>query len=186
MTEDDELLVARCLRGETTAFGQLVERYQGPVFNAAYRIVDDYAEAQDIAQTTFIKAYSNLEKFDPERPFFSWLYRIAVNEALNALRRRGRFEPVEKPAVVASPSPEQAVAASEQSQAISAALRVLEPHYRTVIVLRHFLECSYREISEILQLPEKTVKSRLFTARRLLKEILQRRGLMPEWSKEDT
>ena len=169
--ERDESLVARCLRGEIEAFEPLVSRYQRVLFNAAYRLLGDREEARDAAQSALVKAYEKLASFDPSYRFFSWIYRIVVNEALNTRERRRPSTPL--PADVAGGSGvEEALAARERSDSVQAALLRLSAEDREVIVLRHFAEQSYAEIGETLGLPEKTVKSRLHEARRRLGRML--------------
>jgi RNA polymerase sigma-70 factor (ECF subfamily) len=170
---DDVQLVRRCLRGDTEAYEVLVRRYERVVFNVAYRMVGRYEDARDVAQTAFAKAYEKLGTYDPQYRFFSWLYRIAMNESLNLLQRRRSYQPLDA-TLADSTSPQEEVVARERSQLVQRALMSLSPDYREVIVLRHYLELSYREISAQLELPEKTVKSRLYTARQRLGELLGR------------
>lgn len=175
---DDAELVRGCLDGDVRAFGTLVDRYQKAIFNAALRMVSDFEEAKDIAQNVFLKAYENLPSYDPTYRFYSWIYRIAVNESINHLHRRNRTEPMEGEWESAQRGPEEAFANAELGRVVQDALMTLKSDYRSVVVLRHFLDCSYEEMSQILQVPEKTVKSRLFTARQLLKDVLQRKGAL--------
>jgi len=175
---DDNELVLECLRGDGHAFELLVVRYQGPVFNAVLRMVRDRDEAGDLTQTTFLKAYERLSTFDSQQKFFSWLYRIAINEAINHLKRRGRLEPLDGDWESGGNDPESAAVSSDLSVHVQDALMSLSSEYRAVLVLRHFEDCSYDEIAVIVGVPEKTVKSRLFTARRLLKERLEARGIL--------
>ncbi len=175
--QDDEVLVQRCLGGDRGAFEVLVEKYQGPLFNMALRMTQKYADAEDITQSAFLKAYENLSSFKPGRKFFSWLYRIAVNETLNFLRGRRHQEPLteETPAEDAEGSRE--IARDEASAQIQEALMELSVEYRTVVVLKHLQELPYADISQILDIPVKTVKSRLFTARMQMREILVQKGV---------
>src|SRR5437763_1685892 len=92
--QDDEVLVRQCMAGDHGAFEVLVEKYQGPLFNLALRMTQEYADAEDITQTAFLKAYESLSSYKPGRKFFSWLYRIAVNETLNFLRGKRSQEPL--------------------------------------------------------------------------------------------
>ena len=177
--ERDAMLVAACLRGEVDAFDELVDRYQGPLFNVAYRITGSIDDAMDVTQAAFVKAFEKLDTFNPKYRFFSWIYRIAINQSLNLVDRR-REEPhpeVEPPA--RHPNPEHDYRGIEAAEAVQGGLMALPPHSRAVIVLRHIQGLSYREIGELLEIPEKTVKSRLFTARRQLRQILQERGVTP-------
>ncbi len=176
--EEDAVLVRACRDGDEKAFAVLVERHEKAIFNAAFRMVNDYDDAKDITQGVFLKAYESLGSYDPSFKFFSWIYRIAINESLNFLQRRDRLEPLDEDDASTDPDPEERAAGDEISRGVQGALMTLAPDYRAVIVLRHFLDCSYEEISRIVRVPEKTVKSRLFTARQQLKEILSRRGIV--------
>lgn len=169
--DPDEALVTRCLGGDVEAFEPLVLRYQRVLYNTAYRLLGDREDARDVAQGALVKAYEKLSSFDPSRRFFSWIYRIGVNEALNARsRRRPGAPPVLEPS--ASGGAEDALVARERSDVVQAALLRLGAEDREVIVLRHFAELSYAEIGDTLGIPEKTVKSRLHEARQRLGRLL--------------
>lgn len=165
----------RFRRGDREAFAGLVVRYQGPVYNAAFWVVRRAEDASDICQTAFLKAAERIDDYDPRFRFFSWLYRIALNEALNLVRDRGREEAlddsVERPAPGAE-GPEQRLQAAQSSRRVQQALMKLSTADRVVVSLRHFSELSYAEIADVLDLDEKTVKSRLFEARRRLRDLL--------------
>jgi RNA polymerase sigma-70 factor, ECF subfamily len=176
MSPEDADLVRECLEGDAGAFGALVERHQRAIFNAALRMVNDAEDAKDISQTVFLKAYENLATYDPQYKFYSWIYRIALNESINFLNRRNRSEPLDEESKSDGIGPEDSFARLELGRMVQDALMVLTPEYRAVIVLRHFMSCSYEDISQIVQVPEKTVKSRLFTARQQLKDLLSQRG----------
>ena len=171
---EDATLVAAILEGELNAFETLVEKYERPIFNAAYRILGDYEQARDVAQAAFIKAFERLGDYNPEYKFFSWLYRITINEAINLVKRqsRRRHEPVTPATAVERDSPEDEVTRKEITRSIQEALNQMDPKYRVMIVLKHIADCSYREIGQVLDLPEKVVKSRLFRARRIMREML--------------
>ena len=173
----DHALIEKCRRGDGKALEELVGLYEKPIYNAAYRILGNPDDAADATQVVFMKAIEHLDQYDPKYKFFSWIYRIAVNEAINQLKR-GRFQqPLDDSEVATTRGPEATVEAGDLSREIQAGLMGLTEDYRTVVVLRHFSECSYREISEILQIPEKTVKSRLYSARQVMKDALQSRGV---------
>jgi RNA polymerase sigma-70 factor (ECF subfamily) len=174
---DDETLVRRCLDGDTEAFGELVSRYERPLFNVALRMLRDREEARDATQNAFVKAWQHLDQFDRSRRFFSWLYRIAVNEALNRATRRKPAEPIDERLVDRGTSPDESVERGERAILIERAVNRLSDAYREVIVLRHWLDLSYDEIAEALHVPAKTVKSRLFSARVRLGEILAEMGV---------
>lgn len=172
----DYVLVESCRNGDRAAFATLVTRYQQPIYNAAYRMLGNADDAADTAQAVFLKVAERLGEYDPRFKFFSWLYRIAVNESLNHLRRSGREERVEEPMDCAGPAsadPEWQLNEAQVSRRVQEALMRMKPNDRTVLTLRHFSECSYREMSHILELDEKTVKSRLYEARHRLRELLK-------------
>jgi RNA polymerase sigma-70 factor (ECF subfamily) len=170
--DEDAVWVARCLRGDSSAFEPLVRRYQRLLFTVALRIVGDYEDARDATQSAFVRAYQGLGSYDPERKFFSWMYRIVVNECLNVRRARKPQEPL-MGTLEAEGGSVDTLEASERHDRVQAALMRLSGPYREVVVLRYFADLSYREISEAVGVPEKTVKSRLFTARRELGELLR-------------
>lgn len=167
---DDAAVVKRCLGGDHEAYEVIVLRYQRPLFNVALRMLGDAEDARDATQTAFLKAYQHLGTYDPSQRFFSWIYRILKNECLNVLRARRPTEPVSPGA--AGGTAADPVEVQERHRTIQAALLTLSVEYREVVVLRHFTELSYDEIASALGIPTKTVKSRLYTARQQLGEIL--------------
>jgi RNA polymerase sigma-70 factor (ECF subfamily) len=172
--DDDVVWVARCLRGDSSAFEAIVRRYERALFSVAYRLLGDYEDARDATQNALLRAYEGLDTYDPNRRFFSWIYRIAVNECLNARRARRPGEPLSDHLEAApADGPLQNVEAMERSESIDAALVRLSEEHRLVVVLRHFADLSYTEISEAIGVPEKTVKSRLFEARQRLGDLLR-------------
>ncbi len=176
MSPDDDTLVRECLEGNDRSFGILLERYERKVFNGALRMVNSRDDASDITQSVFLKVYENLGRFDGRYKFFSWIYRITVNESINFLKRRKPVDPVDG-LLSKHRSPLESLYGVELCEAIQDALMSLKPDHRTVIILRHFHECTYREMSEILEIREETVKSRLFSGRRLLRDLVIRKGI---------
>jgi len=176
--KSDSDLVRACLGGVTSAFESLVDRYQATLYNVALKMVNDTDDAKDIAQAAFVKAFENLEKFDLNRKFFSGLYRIAVNESIDHLKRTKRHVPIETDAVAVEKTPAERYEENELGGIIQDSIWELDIDYRAAIVLRHFADLSLRELSFVLEIPEKTVKSRLYTARRLLCRALKRRGVV--------
>lgn len=175
--DSDEELVRRCRRGDTAAFRSLVARYERPLYNAAYRVLGNADDASDVTQTAFMEVAEHLDGYDSDRKFFSWLYRIALNAALNVARRNRRNGP-ESAEESGSPSvapdtPESRLVESEQAARLQSTLMRLTVDHRAVLTLRHFADCSYREIGRILSLDERVVKSRLFEARQRLRELLR-------------
>jgi RNA polymerase sigma-70 factor (ECF subfamily) len=173
----DHALVERCRSGDRQALEALVTEYQKPVYNAAYRILGNPDDAADATQVTFLKAFENLDAYDPQYKFFSWIYRIAINESINQFKRIRKLEPLDEGEPGDDPGPDDALETGDLSREIQDGLMALNQDYRTVIVLRHFSDLSYRQISEILQVPEKTVKSRLYSARQLMKDQLVANGI---------
>ena len=165
--------MARCLKGDVEAFATLVERYQRVLYNLGLRMLGNPEDARDASQTAFLKAWQRLSTFDPRYRFFSWIYKITVNECLNVIARRKRSEPLDPE--IELPSQEDASAslrAREASERVQKALLRLPPQQREVVILRHFLEMSYGEIAGTLTIPEKKVKSRLYEARQRLCQLL--------------
>lgn len=169
---DDTEVVRRVRSGDVESFEILVRRYERPVYNAVRRVVRDPEDARDLAQSVFLKAFGRLDSFDPRYRFFSWIYRIAVHEALNHVRGTVRLESIEGEGAATGPGPAERLEAVEGRRRLEVAMSRLTPDHRAVILLRHFGECSYREIAETLAIPEKTVRSRLYDARRSLRSIL--------------
>ena len=176
MSTTDSSLVTETLNGDREAFGRLVEKYERRIFNLAFRICGDYEDAMDVTQTVFVKAFDRLGTFDPSRKFFSWLYRMGVNESLNQVKRQSRIVHVEFDLPSRAPSPEQQFIRDESDGLVQTSLKRLGKDQRVVIILRHFVDLSYRQIGEVLGIQGKTVKSRLYSARQRMKEILTGAG----------
>ncbi len=175
MNEDelDRMCVERCLRGEADAFEGILDRYEKPVYNAILRLGPSREEARDLCQQVFVKIFERLDTYDPTRKFFSWLYRVAINETLNYMKSHRTWEPLTASMEYPHPNPEEELQASEREQEMQKALLSLDMKYRLAVIVRHYLHLSYEEAAHVLSLPVKTVKSRLFTARQLLREILE-------------
>lgn len=172
--EPDEELVQRCRAGDAGAFRVLVARYERPLYNAAYRILGNAEDASDATQVAFMEVAEHLDGYDSGRKFFSWVYRITLNAALNLVRRNRREDPRGGAAGRADPvTPESSLAASEMSARLQQELMKLSVDHRAVLTMRHFSGFSYREIGSILSIDERVVKSRLFEARQRLRELLR-------------
>ncbi len=165
----DRALVRRYLNGERAAGDELVNRFHRSVFNVALRMLGNVQDAEDVTQTAFGNAFAALDSYDPKYRFFSWIYRITVNESLNALK--GRRDAISLDGNFDVPAPGGA-SESDAEYRVARALLELRPDDRAVVVLRHFVSFSYEEISDVLEVPVKTVKSRLFTARERLRDSL--------------
>jgi RNA polymerase sigma-70 factor (ECF subfamily) len=172
----DRDLVRRYLEGQRDAAGGLVDRYQKRLFNVALRMLGNVEDAEDVTQTVFLNAFLKLRTYDPKYRFFSWVYRMTVNESLNVLtRRRKRMVTLEPDLQVPAPgaTPDRT---TEVQDLVGKALMLLKPDDRAVVVLKHFAFFSYEEIAEVMEIPVRTVKSRLFTARDRLRVALGERG----------
>lgn len=174
--ELDRIAVERCRKGDLEAFGTLIDRYERPVFHAVLHMVGNAEDAKEICQQVFMKAFEHLSSYDPNRKFFSWIYRVAINESINYLKTRRSYEPLSQRLAYPHPGPAERYEAAEQRNHLQKAITGLDENYRAVLILRHFLHLSYSEIAEVLNVPEKTVKSRLFTARQLLRQVLEAKG----------
>jgi len=170
------MLVRACLDGDQAAFGVLVTRYSGKLYNAAYRITQTREDARDATQAAFLKAYEKLPSFDFNHRFFSWIYRIVLNEAIDLAARRKRHTDLQAAPEPVGGDPEGDYAESERSRMVQVALGGLPPEARALIVMKHLQGLSYEEIASILGIAEKTVKSRLFAARQRLRREMESRG----------
>jgi len=174
----DQMLIQRCLDGDMKSYGVLMRRYQTVLYNVALRMTGNRDDADDLTQSVFVKAFENLGRYKSEHKFFSWIYRMTVNECLNFLSKYRRTVELDEHLPATDRLPDDACHETEMSEAISQALMELSFDYRMVIVLRHFVDLSYKEMSEIIGIPIKTVKSRLYSARQILSSILMRRGVV--------
>jgi RNA polymerase sigma-70 factor (ECF subfamily) len=175
----DATRVRECLAGDPRAFAALVAQYEKPVYNVALRMLRNPEDARDIAQSVFMKAYQNLPNYDPQYKFYSWIYRMAINESLNVLRVRDRTAgPVDERLAEEGAGPSELLADEQRRDVVLDAVHRLKPEHRAVIVLRYFVDRNYEDMGEILGIDARTVKSRLYTARQLLKDELSSVGIL--------
>jgi RNA polymerase sigma-70 factor, ECF subfamily len=187
--EDEHLLVAAAKKGDTTAFEELVNRYEDKIFRLTKNITGNREDAEDAMQDAFLKAYSHLKDFHGDSRFYTWLVRIAANESLMRLRKRrpNQFsldEPVEGDTDLMpreledwGPSVEQRYAEAELEGILAEIIEKLDPEFRVVLVLRDLEELSTQETAEALGISVPAVKSRLLRARLKLREKLNRHFL---------
>lgn len=175
-------LVSNAQQGDKWAFGELVRRHHQSTVTVAYRMCGDVSLAEDAAQNAFIKAWQSIPSYKPRSPFRNWLYRIAVNAALDLLRREpGRTEDIDELQLTSSSTaPEAAVIELELGARVQQAVLSLPPASRAVLVLREYESLAYREIADILDIPVGTVMSRLNYARKLLRESLEMKEMFTE------
>jgi len=176
----DELAwIIQAQQGDDEAFTQLVETYQKPVYNLCYRMLSEPESAEDASQETFLKAYQNLDRYDRERSFATWLLSIAAHHCIDRLRRR-RFPsfsldededgPTELPDRSA-PDPEIEAVRKQEREHLQGLLQTLDPTDRAAVILRYWQDASEIEIAQTLHLTVPAVKSRLHRARRALADL---------------
>lgn len=178
--DQERAWIEQAVRGDQTAFGQLVRAYERPVYNLTYRMLGDSAEAEDAAQETFLRAFNKLATYEPGRKFVNWLLSIASHYCIDVLRRRSRAPQLSldgplPPQWLASsaPKPEQIVNKKQEREQVRQVLGTLPPDYRAAVVLRYWYGMSYREIATLMETTESAVKSRLHRARRMMAQELQ-------------
>jgi RNA polymerase sigma-70 factor (ECF subfamily) len=184
---DETTLVAQSREGDTAAFGELVRRYEGKIFRLAQHVTQNREDAEDVLQETFMKAYEHLDQFQGNSKFYTWIVRIAVNQALMKLRRRKTDKSVSLDETIDTgedtmvreiaawdEDPEQRFSRDELGGILDTAVQSLEPPYRSVFQLRDIDELSTEETAEALGLSVPAVKSRLLRARLQLREKLTR------------
>ena len=177
---DDAQLIDETLAGDRTAFGNLVRKYQGRLFNTLLHVTGSREEAEDVCQEAFVQAFVKLETFGGRSAFYTWLYRIAFNLSVSRGRRKRaevsidqhRERTGEEPQDVGE-GPTDQLLRQEQVRQVRGAINTLSDEYRAILILREMEGCCYETIAEILELPLGTVRSRLHRARLQLREQLQ-------------
>jgi RNA polymerase sigma-70 factor, ECF subfamily len=181
---DDDILIKAHLKGDPSAFEVLFKKYREQVARLVYSIAKNDGIVDDIVQEVFLLVYRHLAKFRQHAAFKTWLYRITVNEALRQLGRLKRWQPLPEgdlePSRLPSSlvvfengeSPERVLIDGEQRRLVHRALDEIKPHHRTILVLYYLEDLSVQEIADVLEIPEGSVKSRLFYARDSLRKAL--------------
>ncbi len=176
MEPSDDELVDQCRAGDAEAFGVLVRRYAGRANQVALGLVGDHADATDISQEAFVRAWRHIRKFRGQSSFFTWYSSILRKVALTLLRRRWKNTDVDLMDASAVPAkgldPAVLAEQNEQAECLWKAVLHLPTRHREVIVLSHFEHLAYKEIAEVLEIPIGTVMSRLHAARKALRELL--------------
>lgn len=173
--KDDNELVYEVIHGNISSFEVLIDRYQKTILNMMLRMVGDFETAKDLTQDVFVKAFEKMGGFDFKFRFFSWIYRIAVNEAINWNRKKpmteslGKFYPIE-------PGGSASIATETKSNLLHRELQKLNADYRVLVLLKYYCGLSYAEITETTSIPVKKVRSRLFIAREQLRKGLVANG----------
>lgn len=190
---DEQVWLEQARRGDKFAFGQLIEAYQGPVYNLAYRMLGNSGEAEEAAQEAFIRAYTRLDSYDPTHKFSTWLLSITSNYCIDQIRKRRAVllsidEPLPPHPALHSDNnkgPEAAYVAQEREELVQDLLKELPEEYRQAVVLRYWYDMAYEEIAEVQKTTVSAVKSRLFRARRMLADAGLARGLAPALEMEE-
>ena len=181
MTIDEPAVVAAARAGDRAAFASLVKAYQRRAYAAAYSYTNNRDEAMDVAQDAFVKAYRAMARFDPQLPFYPWLYRIIRNTALNHLKKKKRRGEQSLDSMMEQGfdacddrrSPDGEAELRQLKNALAGAMESLTPAQQEIIRLRHLMEMSYTEIADVLGVPQGTVMSRLHGARKALKAAVE-------------
>jgi RNA polymerase sigma-70 factor (ECF subfamily) len=184
---EESIWLEEARQGDKAAFGRLIEAYQGPVYNLAYRMLNNSGEAEEAAQEAFIRAYTRLDSYNPAHKFSTWLLSITSNYCIDQLRkRRAVFLSIDEPlpphpALSADQDkrPESQLLMNEQQAMVQSLLEELAPDYRQTVVLRYWHDLSYEEIAEMMDTTVSAIKSRLFRARKQLADLALENGLEP-------
>ena len=171
-TSSEAELIRQAALGSVGAFSELVRQYRARVLRAAYGILGSAQEAEDVAQEVFIKVWNSLPGYHAQGTFASWLYRIAVNTSIDALRRRRDDAPLDELQNASQDRPEESASRKAEHERVRQAIRSLPPASRAALVLREYEQLSYKEIAQVLQVPIGTVMSRLHYARQALRKKL--------------
>jgi RNA polymerase sigma-70 factor (ECF subfamily) len=186
--DPDSSLVSRCLRGDESAWEELVRLHTRKVYGLCYRFTGSGSEAQDLTQEVFLRVFRTVKTFrSTEGSFATWLARVTRNLLIDHYRRtrqervtdsiEGQLPMIEEAGATAAVRPDQALAGQEASQILKATLQKLSPDLREAVILRDLQEMEYREIAEVLQIPEGTVKSRINRGRAELTRLLRKQKL---------
>jgi RNA polymerase sigma-70 factor, ECF subfamily len=175
---EEKVWLDQARKGDKVAFGNLIEAYQGPVYNLAYRMLNNAGEAEEAAQEAFIRAYTRLDSYNPDHKFSTWMLSITSNYCIDIIRKRRALllsidEPLPPHPALHSDNdkgPEAELMNAEQQEMVQKMLQELPDEYRQAVVLRYWYDLSYEEIADMMNTTVSAIKSRLFRARRQLAE----------------
>ena len=183
--ERDQDIIKACRKGEVNAFERIVFKYQKQMFNTAFRMIGNYQDAEDAVQNAFVSAYKNIHTFKGSAEFSTWLRRIVINMSLNQIRKQNTLK--NKNTVSTEncfsedwqesssfPSAQRAMESKQIQQQVQWCINGIEENYRIVLILRDIQGHAYTEICETLSIPQGTVKSKLYRARKSLKKCLKK------------
>jgi len=172
--QEEVSLLRASLQGDTEAWGEMISRYKDAVFGLCLGFMRNRADAEDVSHDAFIRAYLNLRRYDLERRFSTWLFTIAANLCRNKLRYRKNHPSTEEPLQIqGGTDPAKLVGAEDRQMKVRAALAKMPYSYRAPLVLRFYNELPYQEISDILSIPEGTVKTRIHRGKAMLKNLFE-------------
>jgi RNA polymerase sigma-70 factor (ECF subfamily) len=188
MDQQEKRLIKKVKKGDQQAFAELVERYKNSVFAICLRMVGNAQEAEDLSQEAFIRAFNHIDQYDHERKFSTWLFRIATNLSIDFLRRRKSN--ISLDAVVPgteglslnamlpdqTAQPEELVVRKETEEMVQNEIKKLPEKYRSAVVLKYIEDLSLKEISEIMDIPVGTVKTRIHRGREMLRKMMMAGG----------
>ncbi len=183
---DEQTWVEHARAGDKEAFSRLVEAYQTPVYNLTYRMLGNSDEAEEAAQEAFMRAYSQLQRYDPAYKFSTWILSIASHHCIDRLRkRRITWLSIDEPLPTqfsgqissTDPGPETSAVRSDTEAQVKELLDTLQPDYRAAVVLRYWYDMSYEEIAEAMDTTVSAIKSRLFRARKMLAVVARKSSL---------
>ena len=176
---DEQKIIEEIIDGRTESYRILVERYQNPVFRIILKITGDQEDAKELTQDVFVKAYESIGQYKPGHRFFSWVYRIAINRALLFVKQKRKFLQIETLPHPSDGFPGENAEQEGCDRALNRSVQELDEKYKSVVVLKYYTGLSYADIAKTLGIPEKTVKSRLFDARKILKDKLSKTDFFP-------
>jgi RNA polymerase sigma-70 factor (ECF subfamily) len=173
--KDDNELVLEVVNGSVSSFEELIERYQKTIFHMVLRMIGDVENAKDLTQDIFVKAFEKMGTFNFKYKFFSWFYRLAINETISWLRKNPKLAGLNE--AMAYPAPENTTENDDQKiQLLQQGLLQLPEEYRSLLLLKYYCGLSYEEMAETSDISLKKVRSRLFIAREQLRKILVLKG----------
>ncbi|KNF07499.1 RNA polymerase factor sigma-70 RpoD [Gottschalkia purinilytica] len=196
---NEEQIIKEIQNGNYSEFSQIVDLYKNKVFGMAYKFTNDYDEAQDLSQEVFLKIYKQIKNFRFESKLSTWIYRICMNTCIDWKRKKEKIKSINFSNMTSEENkdqqieikdesllPEDKIVANEKSQEIHNLIYSLPDKYKTVITMYHFNEMSYEDIAEVLNVPQRTIETRLYRARRILKEKLSKTVVRgePKWNAE--
>ncbi len=171
--DEDHDVIRQVIEGDVNKYRVLVEKHQRAVFNLCYKMLNNYEDAEELTQDIFVRAYEHLAGFRFKYRFFSWIYRIAINRTLAYIKQQRKQTGIEGIRYKLTETDE---AEKDRNEHLKLAIDLLQENHKTVIILKYYEQLSYKEMSVILEIPEKTIRSRLYDARIKMKQVLEETG----------